>query len=121
MNTEASMKCAIKNLFGDNATTTFSSGDTGADILRRCAKEGNEDLIASCFNSREAYDSFLAGESSLDRALTSFSVELDEESSIALDFDEPIVPQIKAELKAMADDDIVKFVIAGKMVVGSIQ
>ncbi len=121
MNTEATMNCAVKDVYGNIATTTFSKGDTGADIVRRCAKEGNEDLIKSCFNSKEAYENFIAGESSLDKELTSFSVEIDGESSIALDFDSPIVPQIKAELKAMDDDDIVKFLISGKMVVGAIQ
>lgn len=121
MNTESEMKCAIKNVFGDKAVTTFTEMDSGADILRRCVKEGNEDFVASCFNSQEAYDKFVKGETSMDRALTSFSLEIDGESSITLDFDEPVVPQIRAELKAMADDDIVKFVISGKMVVGAVE
>jgi len=121
MNPESTMNCAIKNLQNGFATTTFGGNDTGEDIVKRCAKEGNEDFIVSCFSSTEAFEQFMAGESSLDKKLTSFSMEIDDESAITLDFTQPIVPQIRPQLKAMDDGDIVKFYLNAKMTVGSVQ
>jgi hypothetical protein len=119
MNTEGKMNCVVENNFGDRYKTTFGENTSGKDLLTEAVKTGHEEFVAPCFNNEEGFENFKAGKSSLDMSLTSFCMVIDGESSISLDFDEPIVPQVRDELKAMDDDDIVRFVICAKMVVGA--